>query len=130
MGNHQPGANDTFLADSRISETHGSDELSRGCEQLAAMERLVLLSGRIHALVVRSVFGRKFSADDEREPGSVHVRDRREFLSAGFDRTTACAEGSAMVRRNRWILEWYDAGDVDGECTGMDALALDVRVQR
>ena len=29
-----------------------------------------------------------------------------------------------------WILGWHDAGDLDGECPGLDHLALDVRVQR
>ena len=40
MGNHQPGSHDSFLAHSGISKADGSDELSRGRDQFAAMERL------------------------------------------------------------------------------------------
>ena len=35
-----------------------------------------------------------------------------------------------MVWRDGWILGWNHAGDLDGECAGLDDLALDVRIQR
>ena len=62
--------------------------------------------------------------------GSVSVRNRRQLPASGSDRQRACAEGPAMVRRDGRLLGWNDAGDLDRECPGLDAVALDVRIQR
>ena len=65
LGHRQPGAHDPLAAHAGISEAHGADELSRGRGQRAAVGSVVLLSGRIHALVGAGLAGRKFPAHDD-----------------------------------------------------------------
>ena len=62
LGNRQPGPHHPVFAHSGISKAHGADELSRGRGQCAAMGSVVLLSGRIHALVGAGLARRKFPA--------------------------------------------------------------------
>ena len=117
LGNHQPGSDDPVRADSRISKAHGSDELPRRRRQLAAVERVALLSGRIHALVVSGITRRKFPAHDERGPGSVHVRHRREFLAPGLI-------GREHVQK---VPQWY--GETVGFWNGTTLVTWTANVQ-
>src|SRR6266446_3238117 len=94
------------------------------------MDGVLLLSGRVYALVVPGIAGRKFPARDECEPSADVVRYRGQFPPPGFNRKTACAKSAAVVWRNDRILGWHDAGHLDGECSRLDDLAFDVRVQR
>ena len=54
VGKHQSGEHDTFAAHSGIPEAHGSGSLSRGRDERAAVERLILLSGRSSAVSTRN----------------------------------------------------------------------------
>src|SRR5262245_56493578 len=130
LGDYQPSLDGVVRPHARVSKAYGSDELPRGRRQLAAMERIAVLSGRIHALVVPGVARREFPAHDERESGPVPLRHRGQLSATGVDRKGTCAKGPAVVRRNRRVLEWNDAGDLDGERSGLDYFALDVRIQR
>src|SRR5262245_17951166 len=58
LGRPESGAHDPVSAHARIPESLRSNELSRGREQFAPVERLLLLSRRIHANVVRHLGGR------------------------------------------------------------------------
>ena len=52
------------------------------------------------------------------------------FLRRVLDRTEPRPAGPAVVRRDRRILEGRRPDRLDRECPGLDAVALDVRVQR
>src|SRR5712671_7932051 len=130
LGNRQPNPDHPFVAHSGISDAHGANELSRGCRQFAAMGSLVLLSGRLHALVGCGVARPELPTHDDRSSGSVPVRHRGQLPAPGLDWTAACATGPTVVRRDGWILGWRYAGNLDRECSGLDPVPLYVRVQR
>ena len=130
LGDRQPGLHHPVSAHAGISKAHGADKLSRGRGQLAAMGSLLLLSGRIHALVGASLAGRKFPADDDSVARPVPVRHRGQLPAPGPDRKRARAKGSAVVRRDGWILGRNHSDHLDRKCSRLDALALHVRIQR
>ena len=74
--------------------------------------------------------GRKFPAHNDPMERSVPFRHRGQLPAPGPDRKGACAKGPAVVRRNGWILGRNHSGYLDRECSGLDAVALDVRIQR
>src|ERR1700730_10915410 len=94
------------------------------------MGSLFLLSGRIHALVGSSLARREFPAHCNSLAGSVSVRHRGQLSSTGPDRKRARSKGPAMVWRDRWVLGWNHIDYLDRECPSVDAVALDVRIQR
>src|SRR5262249_16657227 len=57
-----------FAADSGISEANGAVDVSRGGDERAAMERLLLLSRRVYALVGTALRGRKLPTDHDTVP--------------------------------------------------------------
>src|ERR1051326_7959119 len=82
----QPSPHGVVFAHSRVSKAHGAVDLSRGGDQRATMERLLLLSGRIHPLVVATIAGRKFPTyhDDLERPDALGYR--RQLPATGDDR--------------------------------------------
>ena len=62
--------------------------------------------------------------------GPVPVGHRGQLPAPGDDRQGARAEGPAVVRRDHRILGRHDAGHLDGEHSGLDAVARDVRYER
>src|SRR5262245_37066625 len=94
------------------------------------MGSVLLLSGRIHALVGSSFSRREFPTHDEPVPSPVHIRHRGQLLTTGPAGTAARTNRTSMVRGDLWILRWNHTGDLDRARTGLDAVALDERVQR
>ncbi len=130
LGPQPPDGHDAVAADAGVPPAHGAAELPRGGEQLAAVDGVVLLPRRLHALVCRSLAGRRHRADGDAAPGAVPVGHRRQPAAPGADRQEARAAGAAVVRRDRRVLERQHAGRVDRQRPGLDAVALDVRVQQ
>src|SRR5207247_1683051 len=91
---------------------------------------VVLLSGRLPALVVAGVGRRQLPADHVADAGADDLGRRGELRAPVSDRAPARAEGAAVVRRSRRVLGWTEARRLDGERPGVDAVAFDVRVQR
>ena len=58
----QPAADGAFGAHTRISDTNGAADVSRGCHQFSPVERLLLLSGRVNAVVGAALRGRAISS--------------------------------------------------------------------
>ena len=82
-----------------ISKAHGAVDLSRSGNQRSAMERVFLLSRRIHPLVGAAFAGGKLPAHEEHLERSVHLRQLR---------TTFCAK--VMVGKEQHlqkVLQWY-----------------------
>src|SRR5262249_23590347 len=125
LGNHQSGSDHPLRADSRVPKAHGPRRLSRGRGQLAAVECFAMLSGRFHALVVSSIARRKFPAHDERAPGPVSHRYRRQLPASSHGRKRACTKGPAVVRGNDRILGWNDADYLDQQYSTLDHIARD-----
>ncbi len=82
----QPGAHGAVASHSGISEAHGAADLSRGGDKRAAMERIVLPSGRIHTLVVGALAGRRFPACDDPVDDADRFGHRGQFSATGHDR--------------------------------------------
>src|SRR6201999_3064984 len=90
----------------------------------------VLLSGGLSALVVAGFAGREFPTYHDAVERAVSVRHRGQLPAPGSDRKRACAERSAVVWRDGWILGWHYSGELDGQRARLDAVPLDVRIQR
>src|ERR1700674_452266 len=94
----EPGPHGSVLTHSGISKAHGAVDLSRVRDQRAAVERILLLSGRIHPLVVAAFAGGEFPTHHDDLAGPVPLRYRGQLSAPGDDRQGAArAEGPAVV---------------------------------
>ena len=130
LGPQPADGDDDLAAHARVPEAHGAAQFPRGREQLTAVERRLLLPRRTDAVVGAVLAWRDHRSVDDAESGAVPERHRRQLASQGAGRPEARAAGTAVVRRNGRFLERQHAGDVDRQRSGLDAVALDVRVQQ
>src|SRR5436190_13584330 len=123
----QPGPYRTLLAHSGVSKADGAVDLSRVGDQCSAVERILLLSGRIHPLVVATIAGREFPThhDDMERPDALGYRGQLPPPGDGRQGTTR-AESPSVVWGDHWILGRDNSSYLDGEYSGLDADARHV----
>ena len=65
LGSQPADGDDAVAADAGIPQADGAAELPRGRQQRAAVDGVVLLSGRLHAVVGGGVARRRHRSDDD-----------------------------------------------------------------
>jgi hypothetical protein len=73
----QPDLNDGVALDAGVPETHGATDLPRRCDELPAMERVVLLPGRARALVGPGIASRQLPDGGDAVDGADRFGHRR-----------------------------------------------------
>ena len=119
------------VAHTGVSAARGSADVPRGGEQFSTVERLILLSGRLHPLVGWTIRCDEFPTRDDAldDPVSLELRGQLRATGHGWQDDSR-AEGAPVVRRDDRLLGRYNSDQLDSERAGVDVDALDVRDQR
>ena len=110
----------------------GAVDVSRSRHQFPAVERILLLSGRLHAVVGAALGSREFPANPDAIPGPETVSGTAD----NFLRQMYIGKNEHVQKVPQWwgeTIGFWDGTTLvtwTAKCSGLDVDAFDVRIQR